>query len=175
MFVICALAKGKVTTGLIKAVMGLLLSFVVAILASEGIVNIIVNTMIIVLFINLFNLLDLRPGRSLKTFLFSSFAIFAFSRVNNLWLASIPVLGPVLVLLYLDLQLFSMLGDTGSNFLGSLIGVWVIYSFPLKINLAVLLGLIVIHLYSEKHSISKFISNNAFLSWLDNLGLKKQL
>lgn len=170
-----ALAKGKITTGLLKAILGFGLSFFVAFIASKGILNVIVNTLVIALTVNLFNLLDLRPGRSLKTFLFAVVLIFAFSRVAGLWLASLPVLAPVLVLLYLDLKLHAMLGDTGSNFLGGLIGLYVIYSFGIKVNLAILLGLVIIHLYSEKHSISTFISNNTFLRWLDDLGLKKSV
>lgn len=168
-----ALAQGKVTSGLLKAIVGFGLSLIVAIIVSKGLLAIVVNTLIIALMVNFFNLLDLRPGRSLKTFLLAVFIIFAFSRVDGLWLASLPVLSPVLVLLYLDLKLHAMLGDTGSNFLGGLVGLYVIYSFGLKLNLAILLGLAIIHLYSEKHSISAFISKNTFLNWFDNLGLKK--
>ena len=170
-----ALAKGKVTSGLLKAVFGFALAFLAAFLASEGLVNIIVNSLIIALSVNFFNLLDLRPGRSIKAFLFVGVIIFAFSRVSGLLLASLPVLAPVLVVLYLDLQMQAMLGDTGSNFLGGLTGLYVIYSFGLKVNLAVLLGLIMVHLYAEKHSISAFISNNSVLRWLDNLGLKREM
>ena len=169
-----ALAQGQVTTGLLKAILGFGLSLLVAILASVGFVDIIVNTLIIALSINFFNLLDLRPGRTIKAFILSAVVIFLLSRVEGLWLVSLPVLAPVVILLWLDLKLLSMLGDTGSNFLGAMIGIWVVYSFDLKINLAVLLGLIIIHLYSEKHSISAFIGKNKVLSWLDNLGLSKK-
>lgn len=168
-----SLAKGKVTTGLMKAVFGFTLSFLVAFLASDGLVEIFVNAFILALTMNFFNLLDLRPGRTIKAFLLSALLIFLFSGVEGLWIVSLPVLAPVLILLWLDLKLLSMLGDTGSNFLGALIGVWVVYSFSVKVNLAILLSLIIIHLYSEKHSINTFISNNKILSWVDNLGLKK--
>jgi len=170
-----ALAKGKVTSGLLKAVFGFALAVLAALMASEGLVNIIVNSLIIALSVNFFNLLDLRPGRSIKAFLFIGIIIFAFSKVSGLLPASLPVLAPVLVVLYLDLQMHAMLGDTGSNFLGGLTGLYVIYSFGLKVNSAVLLGLIMVHLYSEKHSISTFISNNSVLRWLDNLGLKREV
>jgi UDP-N-acetylmuramyl pentapeptide phosphotransferase/UDP-N-acetylglucosamine-1-phosphate transferase len=168
-----ALAKGKVTTGFLKAVFGFVLAIAAAFLASSGIISIIVNSFILALCVNFFNLLDLRPGRSIKSFLVAIILIFTFSRVAGLMLTSLPVLAPVLVVLYLDLKMQAMLGDTGSNFLGGIIGLYVIYSFGLKANLAILLGLIIVHLYSEKHSISMFISNNKFLSWFDNLGLKK--
>ncbi len=169
-----ALAQGQVTTGLLKAILGFGLSLLVAILASASFVDIIVNALIIALSINFFNLLDLRPGRTIKAFILSAVVIFLLSRVEGLWLVSLPVLAPVVILLWLDLKLLSMLGDTGSNFLGAMIGIWVVYSFDLKINLALLLGLIIIHLYSEKHSISAFISKNKVLSWFDNLGLSKK-
>ncbi|TET54405.1 MAG: hypothetical protein E3J54_02200 [Actinobacteria bacterium] len=167
-----ALAKGKVTTGVIKAVFGFALALYAAYLASSGI-EIIINALIIALSVNFFNLLDLRPGRSLKTFIAAFALIFIFSNLKTLLIVSIPILAPVIVLLYLDLKLKAMLGDTGSNILGGLIGIYVVYSFTLKVNLGILLVLIIVHLYSEKRSISSFVSKNSVLRWLDGLGLKK--
>lgn len=168
-----ALAKGKVTTGLLKAVFGFAFSVWAAFISSSGL-NIAVNALIIALSVNFFNLLDLRPGRSLKVFLAIFVLIFTFAASKVLLLVSLPVLAPVLVLLYLDLKLKAMLGDTGSNVLGGLIGIYIIYSYSLKVNLGFLLALIIVHLYSEKRSISSFIDKNSVLKWLDGLGIKKQ-
>ncbi|MDI3310205.1 MAG: UDP-N-acetylmuramyl pentapeptide phosphotransferase, partial [Thermoanaerobacterium sp.] len=61
-----SLLNMKLTTGGLKAVVGIIVSFYISINISNRLADIIVNTLLISLFTNFLNLLDLRPGRACK-------------------------------------------------------------------------------------------------------------
>ena len=72
-------------------------------------------TALLVLATNLFNLLDLRPGRSAKALILLGAGVTIGTRdVHPLWTLGLFI-GPVLVFLPLDLRERAMLGDTGST------------------------------------------------------------
>ena len=167
-----AIKQKKITTGLLKAVLGFVVSLIGAYLIYKSLILIFLAAFTLVLFINFFNLLDLRPGRASKTFLFFILIAIVFSLKHSLWPLVLPILGPVLVLFYLDLAEIAMLGDTGSNFLGAVFGLIFIYIFSVKAMAGALIILVIIHFYSEKHSISTFIEKTAFLRWIDSFGTK---
>lgn len=81
----------------------------------------------------------------------------------------IPVIIPVVWLTYFDRNASIMIGDAGSNTIGAVLGMS--YSFVLdevwKIVLIILLALI--HVYSEKNSITKLIEHNKILNRIDQL------
>ncbi len=164
------LARGKLTTGALKALGGGILSFFVAAPFSASIVTQIINALVIALFINVFNLLDLRPGRALKVFLILGLVISLFSwRGANIWGI---FFGPVLVLLWVDLKEKGMLGDVGSNVLGGIVGFSCVINFGWITNFFILVVLIAVNLYSENNSISKLIEKVSVLRWFDKLGRK---
>ena len=81
---------------------------------------------LLILATNLFNLLDLRPGRAEK-----GLALLGAGLCLGAWtLAPIELLGifagPVLVGAWLTLRERAMLGDTGSNLIGAIAGVWLL-------------------------------------------------
>ncbi len=81
---------------------------------------------LLVLATNLFNLLDLRPGRAEK-----ALALLGAGLCLGAWtLAPLELLGifagPVLVGAWLTLRERAMLGDTGSNLIGAVAGVWLL-------------------------------------------------
>lgn len=166
------LIGGKVTTGLIKAVGGFILSVVASYFVSRGTLDLVVNALMIALFINFFNLLDLRPARTLKVSFLLFVLAFTFSSNHKLlWVWLTPFVGPLLVLFYLDLTETAMLGDTGSNFIGALIGLIYAYQYNWKVNLPILIGLLLLQIYAERYSFGDFIRGKPLLRWLDNLGL----
>jgi UDP-GlcNAc:undecaprenyl-phosphate GlcNAc-1-phosphate transferase len=173
-----ALIKGKITTGSLKAIVGMLVSFVISIFVSADITSIIINTFLMALYTNLLNLLDLRPGRCIKFFLFLN-AIFAISLSikGNIYLLIlfIPLLGTVLGYLPYDLNAKCMMGDAGSNVLGISTGILAVMSLNISEKIVNLVLLILIHVFAEKYSISDFISKNTVLSWLDELGRGKKI
>ncbi|AEF17233.1 hypothetical protein Thexy_1200 [Thermoanaerobacterium xylanolyticum LX-11] len=163
-----SLLNMKLTTGGLKAVIGVIVSFYISINISNRLVDIIVNTILISLFTNFLNLLDLRPGRACKAFFFIAI-IFLLAGTGN-FLILLIVLGAVIAFVPLDLKAKIMLGDTGSNILGLTLGISSVLLFNFNIKLIILAFLILIHIITEKYSLSKIIEKNKFLNYLDMIG-----
>ncbi|WP_020521759.1 hypothetical protein [Catelliglobosispora koreensis] len=108
---------------------------------------------------NLLNLLDLRPGRALKTGLLAAGA-----------LGQPGPAGAAGALLPQDLDEEIMLGDTGANALGAVLGVAVAQKTGLLGRAAVLAGLTVLTLASEKVSFTKVIEKTPVLREADAWG-----
>jgi UDP-GlcNAc:undecaprenyl-phosphate GlcNAc-1-phosphate transferase len=125
---------------------------------------------VLVLATNLFNLLDLRPGRCAKTFV-----LFGVASTVGAWtLRPVAALGlfvgPVLIVGLYDLRERALLGDTGSNLIGALAGLWIVLSWPptgQAVALAIILAMTV---YGEFRSISRLIERTPLLRRLDSLG-----
>ena len=126
--------------------------------------------MIIALFTNLLNLLDLRPGRAIKGFLFFLLLIAILGLGDIDWLLLAPLLGAVLYYLLIDLRAGAMMGDAGSNVLGLTLGYLCVISLGLLPRLFILLGLLTMHWYTEKYSLSQTIEKVKVLKLLDELG-----
>jgi len=168
-----SLFKGRLTTGALKAITGLLIAFLVSVFFSKNFGEMAINTLIIALSTNFINLLDLRPGRAIKFYI-----LFAFTPLIGLVLSSnvkqisifIPLFGAILGYMPYDLKAKSMMGDAGSNVLGISMGILAVLSFPFSIQILMLVFLVSIHAFAERYSISEVINNNSVLRFLDNLG-----
>jgi len=168
-----SLLCGRLTTGGLKAIVGLLLAFALSSSLSPGFFEAIVNTLIIALFTNFFNLLDLRPGRAIKVYIISFFAIWVGLTAvhkSGALLPFVPLLGFVVGYFPYDLKARCMMGDAGSNVLGISVGFAVVLSLGWHIRIAILAFLIGIHIFTEKYSLTKLIEKNPVLNYLDNLG-----
>ncbi len=121
-----ALFHGRITTGLIKAGLGGLVALAAAwwIRPEFSPAGVIVDALIIALSINVFNLLDLRPGRALKVFFIAMAALAAFTFEDVFWFApaAAAVFLTALAIFPFDLRAKAMLGDSGSNVLGGVAG-----------------------------------------------------
>jgi len=165
-----ALRDGSLSTGAIKAVGALALAAYVV--SGRGLESwrYIADVALLILATNLFNLLDLRPGRAEK-----GLALLAAGLCLGAWtFEPLELLGifagPVLVGAWLTLGERAMLGDTGSNLLGAIGGVWLLSTLgpdARLIALAVVTGLTI---YGELRSISATIESVPPLRWLDSLG-----
>ena len=124
----------------------------------------------LVLATNFFNLLDLRPGRSLKALVLLGAALTIGSMdLDPLWALGL-FLGPLLVLLPLDLRERGMLGDTGSNVVGAVAGLWLILTLDTTGQLIALAVIGTATVYGEFRSISRLIDRTPGLRHLDSLG-----
>jgi hypothetical protein len=165
-----AAATGRFSTGMLKAagVLGLALY----VLAGEGrsASEYLVGVGVLVLSTNLFNLLDLRPGRAGKAFVGLG-AVLTLGSWDTYALEALGLfIGPALVLLPYDLRERAMLGDTGSNVLGAVAGLWLVLALG-PTGEAVALGVLaLLTLYGEFRSISALVERNAFLRRLDSVG-----
>lgn len=165
-----ALLKGELTTGGIKAITGMAAAVIVAGNISVDYMNLIVNVLLLALFINTENLLDLRPGRAIKVFLLGVFIfLLAFPARNEVyWL--VLVTGAAIAFLRIDFAEKAMLGDAGSNFLGFLLGYYAVVYLSLPFKLLFILLLTILHWYCERYSLTKLVARLRFLDYLDRLG-----
>lgn len=164
-----SLFKGNLTTGGFKAVFGGFIGVLISLSISKSIPNIIINTLIIALSTNLMNLLDLRPGRAIKVYLVIIISIFV-TLTGYIKVLPLLILPNVLAYFNFDLKAKAMMGDTGSNVLGISIGILMVFGYSFNIRIIWLVFLVLIHLLTEKYSLTKIIENNKILNFIDKLG-----
>jgi UDP-N-acetylmuramyl pentapeptide phosphotransferase/UDP-N-acetylglucosamine-1-phosphate transferase len=164
------LARGGFSTGALKAVgsLGLALYVLAGRAGSDG--NYLLAAAVLVLATNLFNLLDLRPGRAVK-----AFVVLGAALTLGAWdarpLAALGLFAaPVLVAGAYDVRERAMLGDTGSNLVGALAGLWLVLTLS-TLGLAIATALLVIvTAYGEFRSLSAHIERTPVLRHLDSIG-----
>jgi len=165
-----AVLSGRFSTGAIKAVGSLALAaYAVSGRGREGI-EYVGDLALLLLATNLFNLLDLRPGRVEKVFvaLLAGLCIGAWS-AQPLELLGIFI-GPVVIGAFYTLRERAMLGDTGSNLVGALAGISLLLVLG-ETERWVALGIVAaLTMYGEFRSISAAIESIPPLRWLDSLG-----
>jgi UDP-N-acetylmuramyl pentapeptide phosphotransferase/UDP-N-acetylglucosamine-1-phosphate transferase len=163
-----ALAAGRASAGAVKVVVIGLSSLAGAFLRSGASVETALDGCLVAGSANLCNLLDLRPGRALKVATAVTVAAAPFSHgVSRTMLGA--SYGTLAVVLPVDLGERSMLGDTGANALGALVGSVLCTGSRRSrvLALSVVAGLTAL---SEKVSFSRVIATNPTLRWLDELG-----
>jgi UDP-GlcNAc:undecaprenyl-phosphate/decaprenyl-phosphate GlcNAc-1-phosphate transferase len=165
-----ALRAGSLSTGAIKAVGALALAAYVV--SGRGLESwrYIADVALLVLATNLGNLLDLRPGRAEKglALLGAGLCLGAWT-FEPLELLGVFV-GPVLVGAWLTLGERAMLGDTGSNLIGAIAGVWLLAVLGTDGRLVALVVVLALTIYGELRSLSATIDSVPPLRWLDSLG-----
>lgn len=129
----------------------------------------------LMLMTNALNLLDVRPGRSLKFFFtgIMSVGLLDLAMSRNIFDDFLPVWPVVLgsVILYgMDVRGRGMLGDAGANLLGFSLGYAVIMILPWWLQVIVTVVLGYLHKQAEVSSLTLLIERNRFLHWLDRLG-----
>jgi UDP-GlcNAc:undecaprenyl-phosphate/decaprenyl-phosphate GlcNAc-1-phosphate transferase len=165
-----ALRSGSLSTGAVKALGALALAAYVV--SGRGLESwrYIADVALLILATNLFNLLDLRPGRAEK-----ALALLAVGLCLGAWtFAPLELLGifagPALVGAVFTLRERAMLGDTGSNLLGAVGGVWLLTTLGPDARLIALAVIVGLTIYGELRSISATIESVPPLRWLDSLG-----
>ncbi len=165
-----ALREGRLSTGAIKAIGALALAAYVA--SGRGLESwrYLADVALLILATNLFNLIDLRPGRTEKGLI-----LLGVGLCLGAWtLAPLELLGifagPVLIGAWLTLRERAMLGDTGSNLVGAIAGVWLLITLSGTGRLIALGVVVLLTIYGEMRSLSATIESVPPLRWLDSLG-----
>jgi hypothetical protein len=165
-----ALREGSLSTGAVKALGALALAAYVV--SGRGLESwrYLADVALLILATNLFNLLDLRPGRAEK-----GLALLGLGLCLGAWtLAPLKLLGifagPILIGAWFTLRERAMLGDTGSNLLGAVGGVWLLTTLGADARLIALAAVAGLTIYGELRSISATIESVPPLRWLDSLG-----
>jgi hypothetical protein len=167
-----AVLRGELSTGALKAAGTLALALVV--LAGHGLSTgeYLLAVAVLALTTNLFNLLDLRPGRAVKAFVLLGAGLLAGTGDAEPLRAIGLFAGPLLVLGAFDLRERAMLGDTGANLLGAMAGLWLVTALGVAGQLVALAVLLAITLYGEIFSLSAAVERIPPLRALDWLGRK---
>ena len=161
---------GSLSTGLLKAGGTLGLALLVASSLPGSDADFLLAAAVLVLATNAFNLLDLRPGRCVKAYVLLGLGL-TLTTQNTAALAGLGIfIAPVLVAGWFDLREKAMLGDTGSNAIGGLAGLWLVLALDTNGQVVALLILLAVNLYGEFRSISRAIERVPGLRHLDSLG-----
>src|SRR3954447_16949564 len=160
-----ALRAGTLSTGAIKAIGALALAAYVV--SGRGLESwrYLADVALLVLATNAFNLLDLRPGRAEKVL-----ALLAAGLCLGAWtLRPLELLGifagAILVGAWFTLRERAMLGDTGSNLLGAVAGVWLLTTLGGDGRLVALAALAALTIFGELRSISRTVDAIPPLRW----------
>lgn len=166
-----ALFGGRITTGLVKMAGGPLMTL--AVLAGAGApagrLGHLRDAAVISLAANLANLFDRAPGRVNKVGQ-AAFVVLALATLDVGLVPVAVVVGAALALLGPDLREVIMLGDSGSNVIGALLGFGVVVSTTVTQRWIVLVVLLALNLSSELVSFSRVIDAVPPLRRLDRLG-----
>lgn len=165
------LASGEVTTGVVK-ILGIgMTGLAAAVMVDRGAqrpltASTLIGAGVIAAAANLGNLLDLRPGRTLKTTVITAAPL--------LWgaggVTSAVAIGAAAGVIAPDLRGESMLGDTGANAAGAVVGTAAVQRLGWRGRLVALAGLTALTLVSERVSFTAVIDATPVLRELDGWG-----
>jgi UDP-N-acetylmuramyl pentapeptide phosphotransferase/UDP-N-acetylglucosamine-1-phosphate transferase len=165
-----ALAGGRVTTGVVKVVViGGAAVVTAALRPPEPAVERVAAAVLLAASANVWNGLDVRPGRALKAFVPVGIAYLTVAPLEA-QPAVVGVLVAALAVLPFDLRERAMLGDSGSNALGFaaglallevLAGAWIVVAAVVAVAL---------NAVAETVTFSRAIGSTPPLRWLDALG-----
>ncbi|SIO85973.1 hypothetical protein [Nocardiopsis sp. JB363] len=161
-----ALARGRVTTGVVKMAGIGATGLAAASLSRRGPVDTLVDGALIAAGANLVNLFDLRPGRAVKFSLLVAAPALATPAAPLVG----PVVGASIALLPDELAERCMLGDAGANALGAALGVAAVARAPRPVRLTLLGGVVALTLAGEVAGFSRVIDRTPVLRRLDRWG-----
>ena len=167
---LAAAREGRATSGALKMFGGTVIAIAIAAPESTNFGWTLVHGAIIALSANVFNGFDLRPGRAGKFFFIAALplAIAATKLPTAMFGAAI---GATAGFLPDDVRERAMLGDTGANALGALIGGGVVYAEPAAwVRLAVLGGLAFLTMLGERPGFGRMIAAVPPVRALDRAG-----
>ena len=166
-----ALMKGRLTTGLGKMIGGTGVSLVAGFLLFQPLMwRALLAAVLIALTANTLNLLDLRPGRSLFGFFLGAIAVvstLALQHQLNVGFLFYFAVAIAVILYPLDAMGAVMLGDTGANCFGAILGVAMALFFNWPVQLALVVGMAVFQIWCERNSWSRTIEQNIVLKAID--------
>jgi Glycosyl transferase family 4. len=163
--------RGYLTSGFIKAVTGVLISVIINLMMGYRGYELMLGIMLLPISQNLVNLFDLRPLRAIKAYSAVSLLFLPFSNFHTPYVyINIGMLISFLFYWRYEAAEICMMGDTGSNTLGFLLGLVILNSKVFAIKLSILILFILIQVFAEKRSISAVIEKSRILKAIDMLG-----
>jgi UDP-GlcNAc:undecaprenyl-phosphate/decaprenyl-phosphate GlcNAc-1-phosphate transferase len=165
------LQQGRWTTGLLKLMGIAMTSISIAVVKRPEWMLLPFVVLLPPLSANALNLLDVRPGRALKSAIAAMVLLILLSpEMSWNWTLWLPILISAMYLLPKDLKKEAMLGDTGANAFGFAIGYILAYYGGLVSQGLAFILLLYLHYLAERESITARIERSPWLSWLDRWG-----
>ncbi|MGH2765401.1 MAG: hypothetical protein ACRDKA_05760 [Actinomycetota bacterium] len=162
--------RGRPTTGLLKLVVGVGAGVLVALSIGGGPVRVAAAAVLVAAATNMWNALDVRPGRSLKWGAVALLPILVITWDAGFGLVAGAVLGAVAGVLPFDLTERGMLGDAGSNPLGLVAGAGLALVLPTPGVVVAAGAVVLLQVAAETVTISRIMDAVPPLRWFDRLG-----
>lgn len=165
-----AVAGGRLSTGAVKALgAAALAAYAISGMGREAL-GYLADVALLILVTNLFNLLDTGPGRAEKGLVLLGVGICIGATTVEPILLTAIFIGPILVGAAYTLRERAMLGDTGSNLIGAVAGVWLLTTLGPEARIVALALVLILTVYGEFRSISAAVRRIPPLRVLDSLG-----
>jgi hypothetical protein len=162
------------STGILKLGAGVAAAAILAVLLGGGPVRVVAAALTMAVTTNVWNALDVRPGRTLKWSVLALTALAAASWSQGYGQLAAPALGASLALLPIDLRERGMLGDAGSNPLGFVVGLGLAVVLPTPWLIGAAVVALLLQVAAETVTISRLIDGVPPLRWFDRLGRRKE-
>jgi hypothetical protein len=169
------LAAARITSGIVKVVVIVGASAtVVAVLPDRPSPVSVAGAIGVAACANLWNGLDVVPGRALKVFLLTGVPVAIGGLASDAGWSLAPAVPSIVVagalVLAADLRERAMLGDSGANLLGFTIGLGLYMVLPDAGVVAAAILAVVLNAVAETVTLSRGIERSRPLRWLDGLG-----
>jgi hypothetical protein len=164
------LARGRVTSGVVKLVAIAAASFLSVWMLGGREFRLALGVPLVAGSANLWNLLDVVPGRALKWFLPAAVGLGVAAAGTGYDTLAAAAVGAAIPALVLDLREHAMLGDAGANVLGFVIGLGLFTRLATPWLAAVLAAILLLHVLAETVTLSRLIEAVPPLRWFDHLG-----
>jgi UDP-GlcNAc:undecaprenyl-phosphate GlcNAc-1-phosphate transferase len=168
-----SLARGQATTGILKLVVGLAVAITLAVRAGGGVARITAAAILIVVSINLWNAMDVVPGRALKLGLVVLGAMLPLGLDGPGGMLAAIGIGAAVGILPFDLGERGMLGDAGSNPLGLLAGLALAVALPTWAVVVAAGVALAAQVAAETVTLSRLIEAVPPLRWFDRAGRRR--
>jgi UDP-GlcNAc:undecaprenyl-phosphate/decaprenyl-phosphate GlcNAc-1-phosphate transferase len=169
---VASLLRGRPATGLLKLAAGVTAAVVLGVALGGGPVRVAASVVLIAVATNVWNALDVVPGRALKAGIVALVPLLAAAWQGDYGLVAAAVLGGSLGVLPFDLAERGMLGDAGSNPLGLVIGTGMAGILPTPWVVVAAAAGLALQLAAETVTISRLIDAIPPVRWFDRLGRK---
>jgi UDP-GlcNAc:undecaprenyl-phosphate/decaprenyl-phosphate GlcNAc-1-phosphate transferase len=164
------LRRGRLTTGIMKLAVGIAAGTALALLIGGGPVRVASAAVLMAVSANVWNALDVVPGRALKLAIIVLVPLLFASWREPYGVLAGATLGASTAVLPFDLLERGMLGDAGSNPLGFLVGVGLAVVLPTPGVVAAAVAGLLLQVAAETVTISRLVEATPPLRWLDRLG-----
>ncbi|HVM08787.1 MAG TPA: hypothetical protein VM345_10000 [Acidimicrobiales bacterium] len=170
-----SLSEGRLTTGGVKMIGGGAIAVIAVGIARprNNLLELLTDAALVALAANLGNLFDLAPGRAIKVSGLAFAVLVAATAADPRLSGPAVVIGAAAGLLFDDLRERLMLGDTGANLLGGVLGLGVVLIGSPVVRLATLGVLAILNGGSEFVSFSRVIERVPPLRLLDRAGRRE--